>query len=70
MAVDTEDLNEFRAEARAWLEEKFPQSLRGRAGEIMAGEGTNKLEGDALIWSQRLGEKGWGAPTWPSEYPK
>eukprot|EP01035_Chromulina_nebulosa_P005452 gene5452-7396_t len=26
------------------------------------------VEGDALLWKQRMGEKGWGTPTWPKEY--
>jgi alkylation response protein AidB-like acyl-CoA dehydrogenase len=29
---------------------------------------TGPVEGDALLWKQRMGEKGWGTPTWPREY--
>jgi alkylation response protein AidB-like acyl-CoA dehydrogenase len=68
MAETKEDLEKFRAEASAWLEENFPKSLTGRAREVLVGEGTNELQGDALSWRQRMGEKGWGTPTWPSEY--
>lgn len=61
---DTKDeLDGFRSEARAWLEENFPESLKGRAAET-----ATESEGDALLWRQRLGAKGWGTPTWPSEY--
>jgi alkylation response protein AidB-like acyl-CoA dehydrogenase len=62
-------LADFRAEARAWLEENFPKSLRGAsetAAEIIPGG--EKPIGDALLWKQRMGAKGWGAPTWPTAY--
>ena len=58
----------FRAQARAWLEENFPASLRGDpdlAEAYMAGE---KPKGDHDLWRRRMGEKGWGAPTWPKAY--
>jgi alkylation response protein AidB-like acyl-CoA dehydrogenase len=63
MSEATNELEAFRSEARAWLEENFPKSLSGQG---IAMHGT--LTGDALSWRQRLGEKGWGTPTWPSEY--
>ncbi|MBA4010832.1 MAG: acyl-CoA dehydrogenase [Phenylobacterium sp.] len=62
------ELEDFRAQARAWLEENFPASLRGKPGiasALMEGE---KPEGDVLLWMKRIGEKGWGTPTWPTEY--
>ncbi|MBX3707810.1 MAG: acyl-CoA dehydrogenase family protein [Pseudomonadales bacterium] len=68
MAEARDQLDTFRAEARAWLEQNFPKSLVGRAGEYMVVEGDVRIEGDALAWRQRLGEKGWGTPTWPREY--
>ena len=63
------DLDAFRAEAREWLEANFPQSLRRdpeAANRIMMGG--VKPEGDALVWKQRMAEKGWGTPTWPKKY--
>ncbi|MBL8772308.1 MAG: acyl-CoA dehydrogenase family protein [Phenylobacterium sp.] len=62
-------LDAFRAEARAWLEENYPKSLREdrRAGE-RAMVGGFKPEGDHLLWKQRMAEKGWGTPTWPKKY--
>jgi alkylation response protein AidB-like acyl-CoA dehydrogenase len=63
MAEGRDELEGFRTEARAWLEENFPKSLSGKGLEVMGATG-----GDALTWRQRLGEKGWGTPTWPSEY--
>lgn len=69
MAEESGELAVFRAEVRAWLEENFPKSLSGNVNALPGGvEGSDQLEGDALTWRKRIGEKGWGAPTWPSEY--
>jgi alkylation response protein AidB-like acyl-CoA dehydrogenase len=61
-------LEAFRAEARAWLEENFPASLRGQGDLTEAYMGGEKPKGDAALWKARMGEKGWGAPTWPKAY--
>ncbi len=61
-------LEEFRAEARAWLEENFPASLRGKPGLAAALMDGPEPTGDLLLWKQRMGAKGWGTPTWPTEY--
>ncbi|HSZ53212.1 MAG TPA: acyl-CoA dehydrogenase family protein [Caulobacteraceae bacterium] len=61
-------LEGFRSEARAWLEENFPASLRSKDDLQEAYMGGEKPAGDALLWKQRMGEKGWGAPTWPRQY--
>jgi len=68
MAQANEDLESFRAEARAWLEENFPKSLSGRAGAVMGSEFIDESQRDALEWGKRLGAKGWATPTWPAEY--
>ena len=63
------ELDAFRTEAREWLEENFPKSLRkdpdivSRA--VMEGP---KPTGDVDLWRQRIGAKGWGTPTWPKAY--
>ena len=62
------DLDEFRDEARTWLEENFPKSLKDEPDLVMAammGEPTNP---DFKLWKKRMGEKGWGTPTWPAAY--
>ena len=60
------DLDAFRAEARDWLEANFPKSLaHAQSAMIPGGE---KPTGDALVWKQRMADKGWGTPTWPTEY--
>ena len=61
------DLNAFREEARAWLAENFPPSLKNRPPPVPAGYG-GKFDGDMENWRLILGEKGWSAPTWPAEY--
>ncbi|MGH7023801.1 MAG: acyl-CoA dehydrogenase family protein [Caulobacteraceae bacterium] len=63
------DLDDFRAEARAWLGANFPKSLKVDAeapGEIIPG--LEKPTGDALKWKQAMAAKGWGTPTWPKAY--
>ncbi|WP_304168345.1 acyl-CoA dehydrogenase family protein [Phenylobacterium aquaticum] len=62
------ELEDFRAEARTWLEENFPAALKGKAALAMAMMEGLKPDGDLLAWKQRIGAKGWGTPTWPAEY--
>ena len=62
------DLEAFRAEARSWLEANFPEGLRGKAGLAMQVMEGGPLGGDVEVWRRRMGEKGWGAPTWPTKY--
>ena len=59
MAEATEELEAFRAEARAWLKENFPAFLKGRGGAVMTSETIDASERDALAWGKSLGEKGW-----------
>jgi alkylation response protein AidB-like acyl-CoA dehydrogenase len=60
------ELDAFRAEARAWLEENFPKSLAFQPIAMIPG--AEGLTADGKLWKQRMADKGWGAPTWPSEY--
>jgi alkylation response protein AidB-like acyl-CoA dehydrogenase len=69
MADFGSDLATFRAEARDWLEANFPASLRKNADAAEAAMmGGLNPQGDALLWKQRMAEKGWGTPTWPKAY--
>ncbi|MDP3870537.1 acyl-CoA dehydrogenase family protein [Phenylobacterium sp.] len=61
------DLDAFRAQAKTWLAENFPPSLKSRS-DIAAAEAPVAVEGDYKLWKERMGAKGWGVPTWPSEY--
>jgi len=62
-----QDLEAFREETRAWLKKNFPESLKGSSMGL-EGEADGSLQGDFELWRQRLAAKGWGAPTWPTEY--
>ncbi len=66
-----EDLEQFRQSAREWLEANCPESQRqpmtpeeqywgGRQGEFPSD--------DAKLWFERMRDKGWVAPEWPTEY--
>ncbi len=67
------DLNEFRSEVRAWLEENAPSSLRGTSpggpfDGFWGGKKHPTVEPDVLKWRDLMLAKGWTAPTWPKEY--
>jgi len=63
------DLETFRAEARAWLEENAPKSVRRLPDLTMEQiEAGVRPSGEQDLWRKRMGEKGWGTPTWPKEY--
>jgi alkylation response protein AidB-like acyl-CoA dehydrogenase len=64
--IDT-DLEVFRAEARKWLEANFPPSLKGKGG-MMMGEDSIASSADFGKWKKAMGDKGWGTPTWPTQY--
>jgi alkylation response protein AidB-like acyl-CoA dehydrogenase len=61
-------LEAFRQESAAWLAENFPAALAGRGAELVGGEFLHGGHAELDLWCQRLGEKGWGTPTWPAEY--
>jgi len=64
-------LEEFREETRAWLEENCPASMRTSESEAEAiGGGTHQIYSnpDAKVWLDSMAEKGWTAPMWPKEY--
>ncbi|HUZ13378.1 MAG TPA: acyl-CoA dehydrogenase family protein [Caulobacteraceae bacterium] len=62
-------LERFRAEARAWLEANFPPSLRTAAAPLdPEAAAAQPPSADQELWRRRMGEKGWGTPTWPTEY--
>jgi alkylation response protein AidB-like acyl-CoA dehydrogenase len=65
-SLDT-DLEEFRAEARKWIDANFPPSLKN-ANALSFMEGFGSKDPDFLKWKKAMGEKGWGVPTWPAEW--
>ena len=62
------DLLTFREETRDWLEANCPQEMR-KPGDVAWGDRNAQFSHpDQKIWLERMGEKGWTCPTWPSEY--
>lgn len=67
------DLDAFRSDTRAWLDANAPASLHGtmKAGLddfVWGGKRCVFPTPDHKVWLDRMAEKGWTAPTWPSEY--
>jgi alkylation response protein AidB-like acyl-CoA dehydrogenase len=76
MGFDMSDLETFRAETRQWLEENCPASMRS-GGLSITDDTDNSIWGgrrakwqnpEAKLWLERMGAKGWTAPTWPKAY--
>ena len=66
---ESSELAAFRAEAREWLEANVPASLRHAPEMTMEQmEMGVKPTPDQELWKKRMGEKGWGTPTWPKKY--
>ena len=62
------DLKNFRETTRAWLEENCPAGARG-PGEVS--NGSTKIvikDADTRLWLERMVEKGWTVPSWPTVY--
>ncbi len=66
------DLDAFRQQTRAWLEENCPQSMRTPATSdedaCWGGRRFTFKNDDQRIWLERMAERGWTAPDWPVEY--
>ncbi len=59
---------EFRLAVREWLAANFPPSLRGQRSQANSvGDWQGPAE-DLALWKRRVGEIGWGVPTWPAAY--
>ncbi len=66
------EIDSFRNDMRGWLEANAPASLRGaRSDELDGNWGGRKAtyaNPDSKIWLDRMAERGFTAPEWPSEY--
>jgi len=65
------NLTEFREEARTWLEENCPKSMRTPMVEDEGVDGGSKHRSpnpDSYVWLGLMAEKGWTVPNWPVEY--
>lgn len=69
--VDDQSQRAWRLEVRSWLEANLPSSMRTPmpAREIpWGGRKPEFANPDTRLWLQRMGERGWTAPTWAREY--
>ena len=66
------DLESFRQETRAWLQANVPPSIVGvRFSELDGNWGGRRAQyanPDMKVWLERMAERGWTAPTWPTQY--
>ena len=65
------DLEQFRAETRAWLEENCPPSMRTPMVEeevVWGGRNQKFANPESKIWLERMVAKGWTAPAWISKW--
>ena len=62
------DLQTFREETRDWLEANCPPEMRKPGDVAWGGRNAQFSHPDQNLWLERMGEKGWTCPTWPSEY--
>lgn len=66
-----ENLDEFRLSVRSWLEENCPESMRSPLNDdeiVWGGKSETFKNPDSKLWLERMGENGWTAPQWPTEY--
>jgi alkylation response protein AidB-like acyl-CoA dehydrogenase len=67
-----DELEQFRAETREWLEANCPESMRqpmtSEYESVWGGRKATYKNPDAKLWLDRMGEKGWTTPVWPKEY--
>ncbi len=64
-------LESFREETREWLEQNCPESQRQPItpeGVIWPGKNQTFPSDDAQLWFERMRDKGWTCPDFPTEY--
>ncbi len=64
------ELQDFRSETRAWLDENCPDTVRGTGmlGGFGGGKKAPTPSSDFMKWFDRMYERGWSVPHWPQEY--
>ena len=66
------NLEEFREQTRAWLDENCPASMRVpiKSDKDQCWGGRNWVfeNEEQRLWLERMAAKGWTAPQWPEEY--
>jgi len=66
------EIETFRREARAWLEENCPPAMREPVTSFediySGGRHPEIRHPDQLVWCERMAARGWTVPHWPREY--
>ena len=62
------ELQAFREETKDWLEINCPPEMRKPGDVCWGGRKPQFSHPDQEIWLERMGDKGWTCPTWPSKY--
>jgi acyl-CoA dehydrogenase len=66
------DVDTFRSETRAWLATNCRASMRlpleDDEDRCWGGRNWEFKSEDQKLWLERMAERGWTAPTWPTEY--
>jgi alkylation response protein AidB-like acyl-CoA dehydrogenase len=67
-----DELQAFRRETRAWLEQNCPPSMRTAPASdddiCWGGRKVRFASEDQRVWLERMATKGWTVPEWPVEY--
>ncbi|WP_137860979.1 MULTISPECIES: acyl-CoA dehydrogenase family protein [unclassified Sphingomonas] len=68
----SEDLDQFRAETRAWLEANCPAEMRtppkSDKETTWGGRNPEYAHPDQKLWLDRMAARGWTVPDWPQAY--
>ena len=65
-----QDIENFRAETRAWLEANCPAAMRQPLTQeqiVWSGSEVKFSNDDQRVWFERMRDRGWFAPDWPAE---
>jgi alkylation response protein AidB-like acyl-CoA dehydrogenase len=66
------DLEKFRSETRAWLEANCPAEMRKpmtvEDDTFWGGRNAKFFSEPQRVWFERMRDKGWTVPHWPTEY--
>ena len=66
-----QDLEQFRIDARQWLQDNCPESQRQPITpeeQFYGGRNARFPSEDARVWFERMRDRGWICPEWPAEY--
>ena len=66
------DLETFRSDVRSWLADNCPETMRGPIKDerevCWGGRNFEFYSDDQKLWLDRMADRGWTTPTWPTEY--